>query len=87
MSANPSKPEKRASADAALFEHLRSGCREALGEVFDAYGDRLYRLALGIRRDEAEAEDVVQEAFLRLLTRLDEFRGDARLSTWPYRVT
>jgi RNA polymerase sigma-70 factor, ECF subfamily len=48
---------------------------------------RLYRLARSILRNDAEAEDVVQEAYARAFTHLSEFRGGARLSTWLTRIT
>lgn len=72
--------------DAALLEALRAGDSAALAAVFDAYADRLYRLALGLLQDPVEAEDVVQEAFLTLMTHLDRFEGRSRVGTWLYRV-
>jgi RNA polymerase sigma-70 factor (ECF subfamily) len=47
---------------------------------------RLFRVARGVLNDEAEAEDVVQEAYVRAFTHLDGFRGEARLSTWLTRI-
>jgi RNA polymerase sigma-70 factor (ECF subfamily) len=47
---------------------------------------RLYRVARGVLNDDAEAEDVVQEAYVRAFTHLDGFRGEAQLSTWLTRI-
>ena len=47
---------------------------------------RLYRLARGILRNDSEAEDVVQETYVRAFTHLDGFRGESGLSTWLSRI-
>ena len=47
---------------------------------------RLYRLARGILRNDSEAEDVVQETYVRAFTHLDSFRGDSSLATWLARI-
>ena len=72
--------------DAAILQALRAGDASALAALFDTYADRLYRLAQGLLRNPDEAEDVVQETFLKALTHLDRFEGRSRLSTWLYRV-
>ena len=50
------------------------------------HNQRLYRVAHGVLGDNAEAEDVVEEAYLRAFVHLTEFRGEARLSTWLTRI-
>jgi RNA polymerase sigma-70 factor, ECF subfamily len=47
---------------------------------------RLYRIARGILRNDGEAEDVVQETYVRAFTNLGSFRGDSSLSTWLARI-
>lgn len=59
-----------------------AGC-EAL---FEAYADRLYRLAFGLLRHSEEAEDVVQETCLKILAHAGRFEGRAALGTWMYRL-
>ncbi len=59
---------------------------EAFAALFEAYSDKVYRLAMGLLHDEDEAEGVVQDAFLRLFEHLDQFEARARLSTWLYRI-
>ena len=73
-------------AEPDLLTALRAGDPAALAALFEARADQLYRLALSLLRDPAEAEDVVQETFLKALTRLEQFEGRARLDTWLYRV-
>lgn len=55
--------------------------------LFEAYSQRLYRYALSLIHDPAEADDVVQETFLRVNRRLDSLRDPAALTTWLYRIT
>jgi hypothetical protein len=47
---------------------------------------RLYRIARGILRNDGEAEDVVQETWVRAFTHLESFRGDSSLATWLARI-
>ena len=58
----------------------------AFRTIMKMHNQRLYRLARGIVRDDAEAEDIVQEAYFRAFTHLDAFRGDSTLATWLSRI-
>ena len=68
------------------LEAMRRGDPACLGGFFEAWGDRLYRLALRLTGDSATAEDVVQEAFLKLMRGADRIEGRSGLATWLYRV-
>ena len=57
------------------LDALRSGDSQALAALFEAYADRIYRLALSLLRDPAAAEDIVQETFVSAMTHLDRFEG------------
>jgi RNA polymerase sigma-70 factor, ECF subfamily len=71
------------SYETKLVEKLRSGDNAAMEEFYDIYRNRLYSLVLEqVDRDEAAAEDLVQEVFLAALGSLDGFRGDSQLYTW-----
>jgi len=70
----------------ACLESMRRGDPACLGGFFEAWGDRLYRLSLRLTGDPAAAEDVVQEAFLKLMAGADSIEGRSRLATWLYRV-
>jgi RNA polymerase sigma-70 factor (ECF subfamily) len=71
------------SYETKLVQKLRSGDSEAMEEFYNIYRSRLYSLVLEqVGRDEALAEDLVQEVFLAALGSLDKFRGDSQLYTW-----
>lgn len=73
-------------SDGALVERARSGDDAAVRALVRRYNQRLFRVARGIVRDDAEAEDVVQETYVRAFTRLDGFRGEAAFATWLTRI-
>ncbi|HSD50320.1 MAG TPA: sigma-70 family RNA polymerase sigma factor [Candidatus Methylomirabilis sp.] len=73
--------------DLDLVERLRAGDVTALEALMERYGSRVYRLAHGITRNEADAEEVVQDVFLTLFRKIHTFEGRAALGTWIYRVT
>jgi RNA polymerase sigma-70 factor (ECF subfamily) len=71
------------SYETKLVQKLRSGDSAAMEEFYNIYRSRLYSLILEqVGRDEAVAEDLVQEVFLAALGSLDKFRGDSQLYTW-----
>jgi RNA polymerase sigma-70 factor, ECF subfamily len=72
--------------DRELVERARAGERAAFDQLVARYQRRLLRLELRLLRDQAEAEDVVQETFLKAFRALPRFRGDAAFYTWLYRI-
>lgn len=72
--------------DAALVARARSGSEEAVRILVRKHNRLLFRLARGFVHDDAEAEDVVQETYVRAFSRLDTFRGEAAISTWLSRI-
>jgi RNA polymerase sigma-70 factor (ECF subfamily) len=72
--------------DRELVERARMGERSAFDLLVARYQRRLLRLVLRLLRDPAEAEDVVQETFLKAFRALPRFRGDAAFYTWLYRI-
>ena len=74
-------------SEARLIERLRARDASALEVLMDRHAGRLYRLAYGITRNDADAEEVVQDAFLTLFRKIDGFEGRAALGSWLYRVT
>lgn len=72
--------------DAALVARAKSGSEEAVRVLVKKHNRLLFRLARGFVRDDAEAEDIVQETYVRAFSRLDGFRGDAAVSTWLSRI-
>lgn len=75
------------TSDTELVRRALARDETAVRAVMQANNRRLYRLARGILRNDGEAEDVVQEAYVRAFTHLESFRGDSSLSTWLSRIT
>ena len=74
------------AGDMALVRRALAREADACRAIIKTYNQRLYRLARGVVRNDAEAEDVVQEAYLRAFANLAAFRGDASLATWLSRI-
>lgn len=80
------EPPIRVDADGALLEALRRRDSAAAEGLVTRYGARAYRLAIGITRNAADAEEVVQDAFWSAIRKVETFRGDAAFGSWLYRV-
>ena len=65
---------------------LQSGDPEELTRMVQHYSDPIYRVALRMLNNEVEAEDVLQETFIKALRSLEKFEGRSTLSTWLYRI-
>src|SRR4051794_5712694 len=72
--------------DEQLVELARGRDEAAVRALTQRYNRRLFRVARSILRDDAEAEDVVQETYVRAMTGLEHFRGDASFGTWITRI-
>lgn len=72
--------------DAALVGLVRNGDRDAFHQIMRRCNQRLFRVARGVVVDDAEAEDIVQEAYVHAFEKLATFRGDASLLTWLTRI-
>ena len=73
-------------ADADLPRRVAAGDTKAFEVLMRTYNRRLFRTARAILRDDAAAEDVLQEAYLRIYGSIGSFRGEAKLSTWLVRI-
>src|SRR5438445_12487103 len=89
----PSLHEKRsreangeALPDEELVRRARDRDEAAVRVLTRRHNRRLYRIARSILRNDGEAEDVVQETYVRAFTHLEQFRGDSSLSTWLSRI-
>ncbi|WP_224484539.1 RNA polymerase sigma factor [Robertkochia aurantiaca] len=69
-----------------LISKVLAGDTRAFGELVEKYQQMAYTLAVRIMKDPADAEDVVQEAFIKSYEVLNTFRGDSKFSTWLYRI-
>jgi RNA polymerase sigma-70 factor (ECF subfamily) len=85
-SAGAEQADTALRADMALVERAMAREAAACRLIIKTYNQRLYRLARSIVRNNGEAEDVLQEAYLRAFAHLDSFRGESALSTWLSRI-
>src|SRR6478672_9610409 len=69
-----------------LVERCRRGDEGAFQELVDRYKDLVFALIARTVQDRSRAEDLAQDVFLRIHRGLPYFRGEARLSTWIYRI-
>jgi RNA polymerase sigma-70 factor (ECF subfamily) len=82
----PAKTLPLSIGDTELVRRALARDEAAVRAIVQANNRRLFRIARGILRNDSEAEDVVQEAYVRALTHLEGFRGDSSLSTWLSRI-
>ncbi len=68
------------------LDKLKAGDREAFARLVDETSGHIYRLALQILGDEQDAEDVLQETYLKPFRSLPEFEGRSSLTTWLHRI-
>jgi RNA polymerase sigma-70 factor (ECF subfamily) len=69
-----------------VLEKARAGDRKAFGELVRLHHKRMWKVALHLLGTASEADDVVQETFLRAFRAIDRFDGRSELSTWLYRI-
>lgn len=72
--------------ETTLVALARAGRRDAFREIMRRCNRRLFRVARGVVRDEPEAEDIVQSAYVHAFEHLSTFRGDSALATWLTRI-
>jgi RNA polymerase sigma-70 factor, ECF subfamily len=75
------------TSDVELVRLARENNGDAFRTIMTRHNRRLYRLARAVVDDDAEAEDIVQEAYVLAFTNLGTFRGEAGLGTWLMRIT
>jgi RNA polymerase sigma-70 factor (ECF subfamily) len=75
-------------SDTDILEGCRHGDPEAQRRVFERHKDRVFSIALHfLKGDDAAAQDITQEVFVKVFRSATDFRQDAQLSTWLYRIT
>lgn len=73
--------------EAALVARAKAGDDEAFSELVNHYERRIFRTARNITQNDEDAEDVLQEAFLKAYSNLDNFQGNSKFYTWLVRIT
>jgi len=81
-----SRPELKNATDAGLLAQVAAGSHAAFEVLMRRHNQALYRTARSIVRDDAEAEDIVQESYLLAYRNAASFRGDASPATWLTRI-
>src|ERR671926_145997 len=76
----------QAANERVLVERCRAGDERAFQELVEGYKNLVFALIARTVQDRSRAEDLAQEVFLRVHRGLPYFRGEARLSTWIYRI-
>src|SRR5947199_6296265 len=76
----------RCSDDHSLVEACRAGRTEAFGILVERYQRRLYPTVLRLVGSAEDAEDILQDAFVRAFEKLDQFQGESSFYTWVYRI-
>ncbi len=74
-------------SDSEIIERVQAGDKSGCAACIEKYGPRIYRLALRLMENEADAEDVMQETFLSAFKAIDKFEARSSLGTWLYRIT
>ena len=69
-----------------LIEQLRQGDETAFREIVATWQDMVFNTSLGILQQNEDAEDVTQEVFIQVHGSINQFKGDAKFSTWLYRI-
>ena len=72
--------------EAFSLEALKAGDRAEFARLVEAYSELIYRLAIKMMNDPQDAEDVLQETFVKALRGIQKFDGRSSLSTWLYRI-
>src|SRR5271156_757304 len=89
LTANPKRRTmvmSRFLDDHSLVQECRAGQTEAFGALVACYQDRLYPTVLRLVGSAEDAEDVLQDTFVRAFEKLDQFQGDSSFYTWIYRI-
>ena len=86
LASNPTSRELEAEEDRVLIESAQKGDPVAFKKLVQRHQRRAFAIALGLLRDEQDAREIVQEAFLRVYRGLDSFHGGSSFFTWLYRI-
>ena len=74
-------------AEEELIIQLQQGTAQAFKTVVETYQDMVYNTTLSIVQNETDAEDITQDVFVQVYQSVKEFKGNAKLSTWLYKIT
>jgi RNA polymerase sigma-70 factor (ECF subfamily) len=84
---NRKREPERVNEEQVLVERARNGEMGAFRELVERYKKKIYYLSLDLTGNHHDAEDLSQEVFIKAYRSLKNFRGDAKLNSWLYRIT
>src|SRR5262245_33198997 len=74
------------ASEMEIVRRAQTGDQDALGELVVRHQTYVYSIALGVMHEPADAADMTQEAFVRLMRSIGTYRGDTKFTTWLYRL-
>src|SRR5436305_507706 len=80
------KKKRKKTSEMALVQAAKKGDLEAFSELVKRYDRNVFRIAQHITHNEEDAQDVVQDAFLKAYRNLDQFQGNSKFYTWLVRI-
>jgi len=86
VASNRADRRREAEEDRALVEQAQKGDQAAFRKLVERHQRRAFAIAISLVRDENDAREIVQEAFLRVFRSLDRFQGSSSFFTWLYRI-
>jgi len=86
LSVTPSQPPQKTQPSPELLERAKSGDTHVLDELLMPHWEPVFRLAFRVTGHKEDAEDLAQEAFVRVIRNLSRFRGECAFKTWIYRI-
>ena len=82
----PTTADPGATEELALVNQARQGDNNAFSELVRRYERKIYRLAKNITQNDEDAEDVLQDTFIKAYEHLDNFQGNSKFYTWLVRI-
>ena len=79
--------KRDSNAEHALIEQLQAGAPGSVETLASVYGSKVYQLAFRYMKNREDAEEVTQDVLMKVVNKVEAFRGDAALSSWIYRIT
>ena len=83
---DPGPESVQPATEAALVDRARQGDPTAFNELVNRYERKIYRMARNITQNDEDAEDILQDSFLKAFTHLDSFQGQSKFYTWLVRI-
>jgi RNA polymerase sigma-70 factor (ECF subfamily) len=79
--------KRDSTSERALIQQLQAGDPTAVDTLASVYGAKVYQLAFRYMKNREDAEEVAQDVLMKVIKKVEAFRGDSALSSWIYRIT